>query len=109
MISWARYDEELRRHGSEPSGLSKAPAVLWLTDSPVVDRDALGLTSTILTCDRARHRFVVETEDAERWSTFADQWGANPSWREDLERYGRPETWWVSIVALAALAGEEKK
>ncbi|WP_350351904.1 hypothetical protein ABS642_00895 [Microbacterium sp. A8/3-1] len=39
--------------------LPGAPAVLWLTDLEVPNRDGLGLTSRILSCDRTSHRFEV--------------------------------------------------
>jgi hypothetical protein len=41
-----------------------APAVLWLTDLEVPNRNGLGLTSKILSCDRTAHRFEVKNPRA---------------------------------------------
>lgn len=72
--------------------------LLWLTDldSPAF-RDALGLTSYILKCDRTEHRFSVLTDAAVWWPTYARS-RINPQCRRALENAPgvMPAHWWVS-------------
>jgi len=72
----------------------------WFTDMEVPDRQALGLTSRLIRCDRTERRLVVLTP-----------WKCQP-WRawsmENLERRqqhiarellsGDPTRWWVSPI-----------
>lgn len=41
--------------------------LLWLTDLMVPRREALGLTSSLLSCDRLAHRYRVDVTDAVPW------------------------------------------
>lgn len=78
-------------------------ALVWLTDMAVPDRDALGLTSNWLHCDRMDVRITVPDHPAItpwwRWRR------ANPDlwpWTAALEAaFGaRPAHWFVSETAL---------
>lgn len=44
--------------------------LIWLTDQGTPDRAALGLTSTILTCDRLAFRYRVEAAGAVPWNDW---------------------------------------
>jgi hypothetical protein len=68
----------------------------WFTDMPTPNRDALGLTSTILDCDRTAYRFRAELGgDLMRWTSVRRGY---PGWAYELENaYGaRPMHWYVS-------------
>ena len=95
-------------HGAEGirrTGVVKpnpATAMAWFTDLNPPVRDALGLTSVTLTCDRMEHRFTV-----------ADESGIQPywlvrrylprEWRDGLERAPGALLmhWWVSLHDVA--------
>lgn len=84
--------------------LGQRPLV-WLTDLPEPDRQGLGLTSMILSCDRTEWRCTVDDSDAEPWEGW---WPG----RVDLPlvsefTFGRrPAHWWVAAVPVAVLAVE---
>ncbi|MGH9252915.1 MAG: hypothetical protein ACRD0W_25905 [Acidimicrobiales bacterium] len=68
--------------------------LVWLTDLDVPMREALGLTSHILNCDRIVHRYrVTDTASCQRWLTYLGR-----RWQLDLELAdgARPAHWWVS-------------
>ena len=84
--------------------------VVWLTDLAEPDRDALGLTSTMLSCDRTEYRVTVAPE-----AVGAAVWW--PVWsrrveREIREAYEdaapglRPVHWWVSEVPVPVASVE---
>lgn len=67
----------------------------WFTDLSRPNRDALGLTSTILTCDRTAHRYrVTDTRDLIHWTHVR----RNHPWAAELESApgARPMHWWVA-------------
>lgn len=71
--------------------------LVWLTEDPEPDRLAVGLSSTIITCDRMAHRYDVAPEtvpDLTWWPFVRDR--CAPAVVADLERYGRPSTWWLA-------------
>jgi hypothetical protein len=80
----------LRPHG--PPG---ARPLVWLTDLDVALRDALGLTSQTLTCDRTRHRYRVIDVDG------CAPYIGHPLRSElrALEQFDgvRPKHWWLSM------------
>ena len=92
--------EGIRRSGvlrPNPQALLPRPLV-WLTDLAEPHRDALGLTSLILSCDRTAHRFRVDTTAAMWWPHYAR---TVPPWaREALdgEPGAMPAHWWVVDV-----------
>lgn len=69
--------------------------IVWLTDMAPPDRDALGLTSDTLTCDRLAFRYLVDADDAESWATFAQRFAVPFLARAYLEMYRRPQHWYV--------------
>jgi hypothetical protein len=71
--------------------------LLWLTDMETPDREGLGLTSSMLSCDRTEHRYVVDAPDAERWSDWAARNAVPLAIRLELEGgEGRmPDRWFV--------------
>ena len=61
------------------------------------DRNALGLTSEILHCDRTSHRYrVVEDEACIWWPEYASR--LHRSTRKQIENAdgARPKHWWVA-------------
>lgn len=67
----------------------------WFTDLAHPNRDALGLTSRILTCDRTRWRYrVTDARDLIHWTHVR----RDHPWSEVLESApgARPMHWWVS-------------
>lgn len=70
---------------------------VWLTDLARPIKDALGLTSNHLTCDRTAHRYRVTAHGiAIRWVDLRRDFA--PAVREMLESapYARPMHWWVA-------------
>lgn len=71
------------------------PPLVWLTSDPNPTADDVGLTSRITRCDRLAYRYRVTIPTAVTpWSKARLRCPTDVA--EDLERYGRPETWWVS-------------
>ena len=67
----------------------------WFTDLAHPNRDALGLTSTILSCDRIEHRYrVTDTRDLIHWAHVR----RDHPWAALLESApgARPMHWWVA-------------
>jgi hypothetical protein len=78
--------------------------VIWLTSDPWPARVAAGLTSNLIGCDRMESRYVVSDLGACRpWIGSPEREGADPAVVADLERYGRPETWWLTDGVRARL------
>lgn len=74
--------------------------LLWLTDDPRPERMAVGLTSETIACDRMEFRFGpidAFRSRAHWWPNFADENEADQEWRSDLERFGNPAAWWVTL------------
>lgn len=73
--------------------------LVWMTDLAVPNRDALGLTSHILSCDRTAHRYRVTSEvDIVPWLKVRRAY----RWAEELESAegARPAHWFVSGVSV---------
>ena len=67
----------------------------WFTDLARPLRDALGLTSTILSCDRTQHRYrVTDRRDLIHWRHVR----RDHAWAIDLESApgARLMHWWVA-------------
>lgn len=75
------------------------PSLAWFTDLSVPHRDALGLTSTMLACDRTAHRFRVSAR-ADVLPYVRIRRDLPARWREALETAegAMPMHWWVSPV-----------
>lgn len=76
--------------------------LLWLTDMPPdeVDRNALGLTSHILSCDRTECAIQIDhPADAIRWGRVRGRFSR--TWVDELELApgAQPIHWWVSTKA----------
>lgn len=73
------------------------PPLAWFTDLDVPHREALGLTSTILSCDRTRHRFRV-SGSATVLPYVRIRRDLPARWREALESAegAMPMHWYVS-------------
>lgn len=87
--------------------------LVWLTDLEQPWRDALGLTSHTLMCDRTEHRFqAADTRTAVWWPTYARAHRIPRHVRADLEADPgvMPAHWWVSrepvpVIVDAAAGG----
>lgn len=75
-----------------------AEPLIWLTDLQKVNRDALGLTSMMLACDRGEIRIPVSLDYAVPWMAYANA--------AQVQVYVRrlfngapslPRRWWVSM------------
>lgn len=74
----------------------------WFTDLAIPIRDALGLTSTTLSCDRTKHRYrVLESSAIHPWTEARRTY----SWGADLERApgARPMHWFVATEAVSVV------
>ena len=66
--------------------------VVWLTTDPAPARDDIGLTSTMLGCDRMGYRYRAHPDvNAAPWTSLRHL--VDPSLIVDLELYGKPDTW----------------
>lgn len=80
--------------------------VSWFTDMAQPDRFALGLTSTIITCDRTERRFrVLDASGIVRWVDFMRE-HLSPEERAVARRAlpGLPLHWYVSTEPVAVEA-----
>ena len=90
-----RADRELRPH---PQVWLPEPLV-WLTDLDDAWREALGLTSHTLRCDRTEHRFqVLDTAGVVWWPTYARTIRLAGAVRQGYDQApgAQPVHWWVS-------------
>lgn len=74
----------------------------WFTDLGIPIREALGLTSTILDCDRTAHRYrVVDDSAVAPWVEARRTY----TWGADLERApgARPMHWFVATEPVAVV------
>ena len=82
-------------------------SLAWFTDMAAPDRAALGLTSTVIACDRTRNRYrVLDPARCEPWWQWCRRMTVPRSRRELLEAApgAAPAHWWVSEAALAVEA-----
>lgn len=80
-------------------------AVAWFTDLATPLRDALGLTTHVLDCDRTEVRFrVTDPTEVMPWWQYARHLPRED--REWLETQpgSRPAHWWVSVCGVPVLA-----
>jgi hypothetical protein len=80
--------------------------VVWLTSDPHPARDDVGLTSSMLSCDRMQHRYRVDAwgDGCVAWDLVRES--VNPRFVHDAESFGKPASWWVSRVPLYAVLDE---
>lgn len=83
-----------------------APPLIWLTSMRDPNRDALGLTSYLLDCDRMKFRFTVDTDDAMTWAEWRLGHPEYLAWATELElaEGARPGLWWVAEQPLPWVA-----
>lgn len=101
----------LGAHGTlQPSPHCFIPAlgpIVWLTEDPDPDRDAVGLTSTILDCDRLQFRYrVLSASRAIPWAAVRHLVPLDVL--RDLESFGKPETWWISRAPIRAVLDDDR-
>lgn len=89
------------KHGTlrpNANSLFGVPKIVWLTDQAQPKRDEVGLTSTILKCDRMEVRYrVVDNDRGVRW----DDWKLKNVRRDTIQTLESfagdgPRHWWVT-------------
>lgn len=70
--------------------------LVWLTDLDVPIREALGLTSTILKCDRTKNRVECQPTTAVWWPHYARSLPAETRYMFEAAPGAAPVHWWVS-------------
>jgi hypothetical protein len=101
--------ESIRRIGQlrpHPHPLLPEPLV-WLTDLEHAWREALGLTSHTLMCDRTAHRFeAADVTAAVWWPAYARQQRIPRHVRASFEDEPgvMPRHWWVSPIGVPIAA-----
>lgn len=76
--------------------------LVWLTDLDAPARDALGLTSHLIDCDRTQHRYrVTDLTSVQHWL----QVRRSHPLRDELEhaRGARPMHWYVSLLPVSVI------
>lgn len=94
-------DLTLRPH---PQILMGNHLLVWLTDLDTPDREALGLTSTHLRCDRTEVRYRVVDGDIVPWAEWADVNRIDRRLRSELTFGRRPRHWFVSTSPVLVTA-----
>lgn len=79
--------------------------LVWMTDLDRPIREALGLTSVHLRCDRTAHRYrVTSLEHVMPWGRYAHDHKVPREVRDEIEQApGRPAHWWVSLEPVPAV------
>lgn len=85
---------------SVPGGLPRdAYALLglvWATDMDPPQREALGLTSATLSCDRMTRRYQVPADAFTRWGWMRHRLASNLVDALELAPGAQPARWWVA-------------
>jgi len=78
--------------------------VVWATDLYVADRDALGLTSETLACDRTEVRYQITEPDAfEPWTSWWPRKVAPDAVSQLTYPPRRPRHWYVAVCPVWAV------
>jgi len=73
--------------------------MIWLTPMPWADRDALGLSSNTLACDRMEYLLeVVDPHQVAPWSAVKQTMDRVAVRYLEATRGARPDYWWVTGV-----------
>lgn len=82
--------------------------LIWLTTEAEPDREATGLTMRFQRCDRMAYRYrVLQPDRCEPWIGCPFRDAAHPQIIADLESFGDPHHWWITIIpTLAELAND---
>jgi hypothetical protein len=82
--------------------------LLWLTDLPEPFREALGLTSLLLGCDRCEVRYEVDTDAATPWldwyRTLPGQAARHDAQALNNTSGALPRHWWVTTQPVPVTA-----
>lgn len=82
-----------------------AEPLIWLTSLEIPNRDALGLTSNLLNCDRTEIRIDVTVDWAVPWNVYVNAIGTPKYIRKLLEEAPHdPSTWWISTSPIPLTA-----
>jgi hypothetical protein len=84
--------------------------VAWFTNMATPHRDALGLTSVLLDCDRTEVRFrVTDPTEVVAWWHYARHLRRED--REWLETQpgSRPAHWWVSVCGVPVVRDDRER
>lgn len=101
---------------AEDGGIIKPgpDGMVWLTDLRVPIRDALGLTSVYITCDRIAFRWAIDPipETVEWWPRWLRH--ATPAWRKwgrliEMAPGVRPAHWYVSTIPVEGVQHERRE
>lgn len=85
--------------------LPRLGQLIWLTDDPEPDRYDVGLTSSMLDCDRMEYRYrVLSASKCIPWRAVRHQ--CPPDILRGLESFGAPNTWWISREPLRAVLAQ---
>lgn len=77
--------------------------LVWLTSDPMPQREDVGLTSTILACDRVEHRYrVTDPSMCVPWLSMAAM--LDPYAAALLGAGCHPSSWWVSVEDVPVVA-----
>jgi hypothetical protein len=101
------HDAILNDGGTLRPNLRAPVPLLWLTDLLEPARDALGLTSRILDCDRTEHRYRIDNPvDVLPWSAVRLRY--RPTLVAGLETApgAQPEHWYVTTTPQHAILHE---
>lgn len=84
--------------------------LVWLTDLDRPDRDALGLTSHTLDCDRTEWRVTVQVGYplAQRWVDYARRYPLGVRRQLELAPGALPMHWWVVDSSALAIKSIER-
>lgn len=94
LLASEEQPRQVQAHRVEiESTLGTGARCLWLTDLEAPSADSVGLTSSMLACDRLAYRYIVQTRAAIPWAELRGR--VSRTVIETLERYGEPSHWWV--------------
>lgn len=79
-----------------PLGAYTLLGLIWATDMDPPNREALGLTSATLSCDRTTHRYAVPARLFIRWGAARDRAPAELVNALERARGAQPARWWVT-------------
>ena len=78
-------------------------ALSWFTTESTPARCSVGLTLTMLQCDRMAHRYIItDLHGVTPWLTSIWRMATLPHNRDVLELHASPGTWWVSDRPIVA-------
>lgn len=81
--------------------------IVWLTDDPDPTRDAVGLTSSMISCDRLQYRYrALGASVCTPWRAFRHR--VSPAVLTDLESFGEPDSWWVCFRPLRVVLDDDR-